>query len=186
MEALSALHSRTSVNLLCEPGPTPKQLTNIIRAGLRACDHAGLRPWKYLLIEGSAREKFGELMVRVREAQDGTPATQELVDKLRSKPMRAPTIIAIAADIKEHQKVPELEQLLSAGASAQMMMTAAHAQNIGAIWRSGSLMFQPEMKRGLGLQKNQQLIGFIYLGTPKAVKPVPSLEPDDFLTRWNG
>lgn len=186
MDALTALHSRNSVNLLCEPGPTSKQLNNIVLAGLRACDHANLRPWKYLLIEDTAREKLGELMVKVKETQDGTPPSQELADKLRKKPLRAPTILVIAAKLVEHEKVPEVEQVLSAGASAQMMMTAAHAQGIGAIWRSGSLMFHPDMRSGLGLSDNHQIVGFIYLGTPKAAKPLPINAPEEFLSRWDG
>jgi len=83
-----------------------------------------------------------------------------------------------------HPKVPEIEQLLSAGASAQMMMTAAHALGIGAIWRSGSLMFHPAMRKGLGLDESHQIVGFLYLGTPKAVKPLPMLEVADYLSNW--
>ena len=185
MDALHALQTRNSVNLLTEPGPSPEQLENIIKAGLRACDHANLRPWKYLLIEGDARLAFGELMVTVKEAMDGEAPSEELAQKLRNKPLRAPTIIVVAASVQEHPKVPEIEQVLSAGAGAQMMMTAAYAQGLGAIWRSGALMFQAEMKQGLGLDNNDQIVGFLYFGTPKAAKPVPELQVEDYLTRWS-
>ena len=186
MDALTALHSRNSVNLLCEPGPTSGQLDNIFKAGLRACDHKDLRPWRYLVIDGDARAPLGELMAEVKRAMDGGQLDEDLADKLRGKPFRAPTIIAVIAHITEHEKVPEIEQLLSAGASAQMMMTAAHAQGIGAIWRSGSPMFRPEMREGLGLELNEQLVGFLYMGTPKAIKPLPELDPADFVRRWTG
>lgn len=184
MDAIQALHSRTSVNLLTEPAPSPAQLDAILRAGVRACDHASLRPWQFLLIEGDARAKFGDLMVEVKEAADGTKLTSEAAEKLRRKPMRAPTILVVAASITEHEKVPEIEQVLSAGASAQMMMTAAHALGVGAIWRSGSLMFDARMRAGLGLKESDQIVGFLYLGTPKAAKPLPNLDPHEFLTRW--
>ena len=145
MDAITALLSRNSVNRLAEPGPTPEQIRTIVSAGLRACDHGNLRPWKFLLIEGSARAKFGELMVKVKQAQDGAELPTELAEKLRNKPFRAPTIIVVVAAVQKSAKIPEIEQVLSAGASAQMMMTAAHAQGVGAIWRSGSLMFHAEM-----------------------------------------
>lgn len=186
MDALTALHTRTSVNLLCEPGPTRSQLENIVKAGLRACDHRALRPWKYLIIEGDARNAFGNLMVHVKTVMDNAQPDAEMAAKLRSKPMRAPCILVVVAAIKEHDKVPEQEQLLSAGASAQMIMTAAHAQGIGAIWRSGGLMFEASMRAGLGLAESDQIVGFIYLGTPKAVKPVPELDVDGFLQSWQG
>ncbi|MBT8114592.1 MAG: nitroreductase family protein [Arenicella sp.] len=186
MDALTALHSRTSVNLLSEPGPTPDQLNNIFKAGLRACDHKNLRPWRYLVIEGSARQQLGQLMAKVKRTMDGDHLDPDLDAKLRDKPFRAPTIVAVIAHLVEHEKVPEIEQLYSAAASAQMMMVAAHAQNVGAIWRSGALMFHTEMQRGLGLASNEQLVGFLYMGTAKVVKPVPQLDPTDFVREWSG
>jgi len=186
MDAITALLSRNSVNRLTAPGPTSEQMQTIIGAGLRACDHGNLRPWRFLVIEGHARAKFGELMVKVKTAQDGAEPSKELAERLRNKPFRAPTMIVVVADVKQHDKVPEIEQVLSAGASAQMMMAAAHALGVGAIWRSGSLMFHPEMKKGLNLGQHQQIVGFIYLGTPSAVKPLPKLAPEDFVTHWQG
>ena len=186
MDALIALHTRTSVNLLCQPGPSSEQLENIVKAGLRACDHRSLTPWKFLLIEGEARGKFGQLMAKAKEAADQRPISPELKAKIQSKPMHAPTILVVVAAIKEDPKVPELEQILSAGAAAQMMMTAAHAQGVGAIWRSGSLMFTDEIGEGLDLPKNDKIVGFIYLGTPKITKPLPTHQVNDFLVRWTG
>jgi len=186
MDALKALHTRNSINLLGEPGPNPEQLENIVKAGLRACDHRSLTPWKFLLIEGQARERFGKLMVKCKEANETGTVSAELATKLANKPFRAPTILVVVASIVDHDKVPEIEQLLSAGAAAQMMMTAAHAQGVGAIWRSGSMMFTNEMHKGLNLAETDQIVGFIYLGTTKAAKPVPTLKVDDFLERWTG
>ena len=184
MDALTALHTRNSVNLLSEPGPNKAQLDNIIKAGLRACDHRSLTPWKFLLIDGDSRKQFGALMVKAKEAADKAPLSTELRAKLESKPMRAPTILVVVAKIVDHDKVPELEQILSAGAASQMIMTAAHAQGLGAIWRSGSMMFTQEMRQGLGLADTDKIVGFIYLGTPKVKKPLPALVVNDFLERW--
>jgi len=186
MDALTALHTRNSVGLLTEPGPDKEQLDNIFKAGLRACDHAKLTPWKFLLIEGDARLKFGELMADVKAEMDGEGANPDLLEVIQKKPLRAPCIIAVVASIKEHPKVPEIEQVLSAGASAQMMMTAAHAQGIGAIWRSGSLMFHEKMHAGLKLEANDQMIGFLYLGTPVKTKTLPEHDPKDFVKNWVG
>lgn len=185
MDALTALHARNSVNLLSEPGPTAKQLEAIYQAGLRACDHGGLTPWKYLRIEGDGRKDFGELMVKVKEAMDGQPLEDEAKRKLRSKPLRAPLILVVVATVQEdHPKIPVIEQVMSAAASAQMMMTAAHAQGIGAIWRSGNLMFAPQMRTGLGLASTDQIVGFLYLGTPMACKDVPKRDSAEFVSSW--
>lgn len=186
MDALTALQTRSSANLLDIPGPTPDQLENLIKAATRACDHKGLKPWKFIVIEGEARAAFGKLMAKVKTISDGKKLDAELETKLNNKALRAPTIIAVAATIQEHEKVPAIEQVLSAGAAAQMIMVAAHAQGLGAIWRSGSLMFSPEMLKGLKLESSDQLVGFIYIGTPKITKPVTETNIDDFIIHWDG
>lgn len=184
MDALTALHSRNSVNLLCEPGPNKEQLNNIIKAGVRACDHGWLRPWKYIIIEGEARNKFGALLEKTKFSMEQRALSSAESEKIRNKALRAPIIIAVVAKVVEHPKVPEIEQIMSAAASAQMMMTAAHAQGIGAIWRSGALMFEKTMHHGLNLNDNDSLVGFIYLGTPKATKPLSDLNENDFVEYW--
>ena len=184
MDALTALHTRTSVNLLCDPAPNAKQRENLFKAALRACDHRSLKPWRFITIEGDARRDFGVLMADVKAAMDGGQISWELRAKLEAKPFRAPLIVVVVATIMEHEKVPEIEQVLAAGASAQMMMTAAHAQGVGAIWRSGSMMFRPEMRAGLGLLESDQIVGFIYLGTPKVQKPAATVDPSIFVSSW--
>ncbi len=185
MEAIEALHNRISVNLLDSPAPTRDELDAIFRAGLRACDHKNLRPWRFLLIEGDDRLSLGELMASVKaECSSDSECLDEDLEKIKLKPMRAPTVIVVVASITEHPKVPEIEQLLSAGAAAQMMMTAAYAQGLGAIWRSGSLMFERSLHDGLGLEANQKIVGFLYVGQIKVCKKQPVLEPEDFVSNW--
>ncbi|NND82690.1 MAG: nitroreductase [Gammaproteobacteria bacterium] len=184
MDALRALHNRNSVNLLESPGPSAEQLKNIFKAGLRACDHKNLRPWRFIQIEGDARHQLGELLLTAKTAMDGAEPDAESAAKLRAKPLRAPLVIVVAAHITEHEKVPEIEQILSAGASAQMMMVAAFAQGLGAIWRSGALMFRPEVHQGLGLADNEKIVGFLYMGKAGRAKRVPRLDPADFVRSW--
>ncbi|MEO0367764.1 MAG: nitroreductase family protein [Pseudomonadota bacterium] len=186
MDAIKALHSRVSVNLLEDPAPSDAQLKDILKAGLRACDHKNLRPWRFLVIRDEARKPFGKLMADVMASQRENGLDDHTREKIESKPFRAPLIVVVAAKIVADDKVPEIEQIMSAAGSAQAIMTAAHALGIGAIWRSGSLMFEEKMVTGLGLDSQHKLIGFIYLGTPKMVKDVPTLSLDDHITEWRG
>jgi len=183
MLALYALHNRNSVSLLCEPAPSKEQLNNILQAGARACDHRLLRPWQFLVIEGDARLELGELMLQVKlldEPELGVQSQQ----KLREKPLRAPLIIAVIAKIQHDDKVPEVEQILSAGAAAQMMVTAAFAQNIGAIWRSGALSHDKRLCMALGLQERDCIVGFLYMGSVKTSKPLSDVNALDYTSYW--
>ncbi len=164
MDALDALHLRSSVPKLGDPLPPQEMLDNIYKAAFRAADHAVLRPWRFLVIQGEARQRLGELFV-----QAGLDGKAELdaaaLEKLRAKPLRAPLILVCVSSFKPHPKVPEIEQHLSAAAATQNMLTAAFAQGLGAMWRTGSLAYNAVVKSGLGLSPEEKIIGFLYIGT---------------------
>jgi nitroreductase len=185
MDAIEALVTRNSVAQLTEPGPTAEQLDNILQAAIRANDHRRLRPWKFLIIEGQARNKLGELMVKINR-EDNPELTPEKQQDLAAKALRAPLIVTVVATVRKNEKVPNIEQVLSAGAAAQLMMVAAHAQGVGAIWRTGNIAFDQRMRDGLGLESGDQIVGFLYMGTPKAVKQLTPMDINDYVTHWNG
>lgn len=184
MDALDLLLGRVSVARLTEPGPRPEQLDLMFRAGLRAPDHAQLRPWRFLLVEGDARARLGEVLAEAVLRQSGD-AKPEALDKARRMPLRAPTLVVAIARFTAHPKVPESEQLLAAGCAVHGLLLAAHAQGVGAIWRTGELSHDPQVAGALGLQAHERLLGFIYLGTPEGgLRTPPVLEPADFVARW--
>lgn len=163
MDALTALLTRSSIPKLCDPLPDQGVLDNIYRAAFRAADHAVLRPWRLLAIEGASRHKLGELFAQATQ-QSNPDSSAEKLDRMRAKPLRAPLIITVVSCYQPHPKVPEIEQDLCAGAAAQNMITAAFAQGVGAIWRTGNMAYHPSVKAGLGLATNEKIIGFLYLG----------------------
>ena len=184
MDALISIQSRVSSGLLDEPGPTRGQLQELIKAGLRAPDHGRLTPWRFLVVEGDARDRFGELLADAAASKQPDMPADDL-DKVKRKAQRAPMILIVIARVQEHPKVPKVEQLLSAGAAATNIINAAFSLNIGAMWRTGGATYNPIVKQGLGLEGDDEIVGFIYLGTPKvALKPVPDRDPEDFTEFW--
>ena len=164
MNALDALHRRSSVPKLRGPLPSQKMLENIYKAAFSAADHAVLKPWRFLVVMGDSREKLGELFAKAGVAKDAS-LHQSAIEKLRRKPLRAPLVLVCISSYKFHPKVPEIEQDLSAGAATQNMLLAAFAQGLGAMWRTGSLAYDPLVRSGLGLTVEEKIIGFLYIGT---------------------
>ncbi len=184
MKALEAIHSRISSPRLVDPAPSDSNLEQIFRAAFRAADHGLLRPWRFLTIQGESRSKLGELFVRA-SAKDNPDLTEAQLEKIRSKPLRAPMLIVTISSIQEHPKVPAFEQDLSAAAATQNMLIAAHAQDVGAMWRTGSMAYHPEVMAGLGLRDNEKIIGFLYLGTHDGPrKPIRDIDLDEFVQAW--
>jgi nitroreductase len=184
MKALDALHNRSSFPKLSDPLPDEEVLTNIYRAAFRAADHGVLRPWRFLQIKGSSRERLGELFVEATLSDDAETPPEKL-RSVRQKPLRAPLILVIISSIKQHPKVPAIEQQLSAAAATQNMLLAAFAQGVGAMWRTGSMAYHPIVMQGLNLAEQEKIIGFLYLGTidgPTKNLQEPNL--DDFFVEW--
>lgn len=184
MDAIAALHQRRSEAALGDPAPADQVLDNIERAALSAADHATLTPWRFLRIRGEARCRLGELFVRAREAAEGPLSAAER-ERTRNRPLRAPLLIVVIASCRTTAKVPEIEQLISAGAAAQNMLNAAYAQGVGAIWRTGDFAYDATVRAGLGLDPRERILGFLYLGTVIEPRPPrPELNPADFFRDW--
>lgn len=186
MEALELLLGRDSALRLQDPGPDEAALDTIFRSALRAPDHGRLRPWRFVLIPRDKRERFGEVMaeaLRLREPD----APAEALTRERQKALRAPVIVAVAAHLTPSGKIPEVEQIISAGAAAQNIMLAAHALGFGAMWRTGPVAYDATVKQALGLEPDDAIIGFIYIGTRVGgSSPLPRPAPGEFVSVWQG
>ncbi len=184
MDAIELLLNRVSMPILKDPGPSDAQLQLIYRAALRAPDHGGLKPWRFLSVRGEARVALGEVFQQAG-LQDDPQLHEAKYAKLGKMALRAPMLLVVIARISEHPKVPALEQRISAGAAAQNMLLAAFAQGVGAMWRTGDMAYHPLVHDRLGLADNEEVIGFLYLGTmPERLKTVPELDPAEFVSEW--
>jgi nitroreductase len=188
-DSLEALLSRRSVPalLLREPGPSQRQVDAAIDAALRAPDHGGLRPWRFVLIRGAARAQLSQLFVRrLQQREPATPPGK--VEKARTMPLTAPLVIAVGARLRQDHKVPELEQLLSTGAGVMNLLNAFHAQGFGAIWLTGGNAYDPEIAQALGFDAAERCLGFVYVGSksPPASSPPSRPERAAFVRDWSG
>lgn len=186
MEALDALLNRVSVPRLVDPAPDAAQRELLFRAALRAPDHGQLRPWRFLTVEGDARVRLGELFAGAVLA--GNPqAAEEALNKARGMPLRAPLLVVVIARLWAHPKVPAQEQVIAAGCAVHGMLLAAHAQGIGAVWRTGDMAYDAHVAQGLGLAADEQIVAYLYLGTPeRELRRPPELAVEDFVGTWPG
>lgn len=187
MDALELLHKRASAaaERLDEPAPAGADLEAILRAGVAAPDHGALRPWRFVLVRGAARERLGEVFGEAARARD--PACDEAeVARQRAKPLRAPLIVAVAARVDvDHPKIPAIEQILSAGAAAQQMQLAANALGYGSVWLTGPSASDAHVAEALGLDLDDRIVAFLYMGTPRTtIDPPPRPDPAGFVTEW--
>jgi nitroreductase len=185
-EAIELLKIRRSVKPreMGGPGPSPAELETILTIGSRVPDHGKLTPWRFIVFEGDARVRAGEVIAKVF-ARKNPQAPSAEIDVEKRRLTEAPLVIAVVSFTKPHPKVPPWEQELSAGASAMNIVTAATALGYGASWLTGWFAFDRDVLERLGLKADEKLAGFIHIGTiskSSEDRPRPALA--DIVTRF--
>lgn len=183
METLAAIASRTSTGVLTEPAPPADVLEKAFAAALRAPDHRTLRPWRFITIQGEGLKALGSLFVSASAAQNPELTEAELA-RLQQLPLRAPMIVVAVTQFQEDAKVPHWEQILSTGAAVQNLLLALHDQGYAAMWRTGAITENPQLKAGLDIAPDAMVAGFIYVGTAGSEKKITSLNTADFVRSW--
>ena len=183
--ALDLLLGRRSVSALEEPAPTGRDLELILELGLRAPDHGRLRPWRFVLIRGGARTAFADRLVAAARRRDPA-APQALLDRYRAWPLRTPLLIGVGAVVRANHVIPEGEQILSAGAAAMNMLNAVHLLGYAGMWVTGANAYDPEINTSLGFVAPSRLVGFLAVGSPRAVAAVERPSRADHVVEWDG
>jgi nitroreductase len=163
MDTLEALTTRATAKTYGETAPSREQLALVLQAAVRAPDHGRLRPWRFMLIEGGQRRKFGDILADSALRRTPGLGAGDL-QRERDKAMRAPLIIVVACRVVPGTKVPAIEQILAAGSAAQNILLALHALGFASAWKTGEAAYDPEVKRALGLAADDHLVGFVYTG----------------------
>ena len=185
-DAIDLLKTRRSIKPreMGGPGPSPAEIETILTIGARVPDHGKLAPWRFIVFEGDARIRAGEVIAKVF-ARKNPQATAAEIDTEKRKLADAPLVIGVVSFTRPHPKVPPWEQELSAGASAMNIVTAATALGYGACWLTGWFAFDRDVLEGLGLKPDEKLAGFVHVGTaskPSEDRPRPALS--DIVTRF--
>lgn len=152
-----------SAKAMTGPGPTPDQLGDILKCAARVPDHGKLFPWRFIVFEGDARARAGDILAEVTAAE-GVHDRQ--VEEERGRFLRAPVVVGVISTAREMIKIPMWEQELSAGAVCQTMLIAATALGFAANWLTEWYAFHPQVKERLGLKPGERVAGFIYIGHP--------------------
>jgi len=165
-----------SAKAMEKPGPSKTQLAEILKAGARAPDHGKLFPWRFIVFEGKGRERFGDILAEILEAED---ERSKQIEEERGRFLRAPLVIGVISAAREQIKIPVWEQELSAGAVCQNILIATHALGFVGNWLTEWYAYHPKVKEGLGLKPGERVAGFIYIGTSSVdleERPRPDME----------
>jgi nitroreductase len=174
-DALELLKTRRSVKPmeLAGPGPTAGELEALLTVASRVPDHGKLVPWRFIVFDGDARLRAGDAIAAAYR-EDHPDAAPDQVAFERQRLARAPLVIAVVSRAAPHVKIPEWEQVLSAGAAAMNLVLAAHAMGFAATWITEWYAYDQRVCAALGLKPHEKIAGFVHIGRSARARHLPT------------
>lgn len=162
-------------------------INRMLEAAVTAPDHGLVRPWRFHIVEGDARNKLGELFAKALLEREPFAPTSA-IEKEKGRPLRAPVIVAVGAKVDSSRapKVPVVEQVVAAAAAMEHLVIAAQSMGYGAIVLTGRNAHDPMVRKAFDLEGQDELLGFVYLGCIN--EPMPAKErpdPAEFTSVWS-
>lgn len=182
--ALAFLQTRRSrpAKTLTTPVPGNEELRGLIKVGARVPDHGKLEPWRFVVLE---KQALGRLAETLPQKGQELGIAAEKIEKAIQEYSNADLAIVVISSPKPSDKVPEIEQTLSAGAVCLQLVNAALAAGWGANWLSGWASHDRDWReRNLGLMPHEWVAGFIHIGTETNPPPERPRPDTDALTEW--
>jgi len=175
MEILDAIFSRQSIQNL-RPDPVPRELVErLLAAAVQAPNHFRVRPWRFVVLQGQARERLGDVFAEILR-EDHPDLPQAALEKEKAKALRSPLLIAVGVDAPADPRVIEMENICAVAAAVENLLLAAQALGLACKWRTGDAAYDARVKTFLGLMPDQHLISFLYIGFPEG-EPAPVERP---------
>ena len=153
------LLGRASTPAVLPGAPSTEELLPLVEAASRMPDHANLAPWRLIELRGAARERLGAALVDA-SGLDGIAAERQA-----AKPLRAELLLAVIASRQPSIKVPVWEQDAAAAGAAHALVLLLEEAGWGVIWRTGPLTRSAPVHAMHGLAENEELLGWLYVGT---------------------
>lgn len=189
VDPLYFLRNRRSMTKATDEPVDRSLVEQVIEAATWAPNHRRTEPWRFVVIAGAEREKLGLVLERIyrrRLSERGETPTEEGLTKERNKPLRAPVVIAVASEPSDDPRTIEVEEIAATAAGIENMLLAAQALGLGAMWRTGDIAYDPELRDYFGFLPRAQVLAFVYLGHPEIVPPISRQGDFRRHIRWMG
>jgi nitroreductase len=184
-ETIALLQRRRSAPpaIMTGPGPSADELTTILSLASRVPDHGKLTPWRFIVFDGDARDRAGRIALDLR--LDDQPDLDEAAraEELR-RFARAPLVVGVVSRAAPHVKIPEWEQVLSAGAVCMTTIVTARALGFSATWLTEWPAYDARFRARIGLLEHERIAGFIHIGRAPAIEDRARPPLEDIVTTF--
>ncbi|MFN8523952.1 MAG: nitroreductase [Chloroflexota bacterium] len=188
MDVIEAIKTRRTATTFARETPSRALIADLLDVAVWAPNHRLNEPWRFIVIAGDYRAKLGNVFAD--DALEGvadktTTEAQGLADAQRKKATRAPVVIAVATEAVRDPKILHTEDVCAVACATQNLMLAAHARGLTTKWSTGACS-TPRIKRFLGLNADDEVLAFVYLGFPAGDGPTSQRADAETKTAWMG
>jgi len=183
MDVFDAIHNRHSQGKVKQDPISRELIEKLLSAAVQAPNHHKVRPWRFVVLTGNARNKLGDVFAasQLDRKPDLPP---EALDKFRGLPLRAPVVIAVGVDKPGEERIHEIENVAAVAAACQNILLAAQAEGLAVQWRTGEWARDPKIKEYLGFSADQHLLAYLYIGYPEFAAEYPPRPSFEERTVW--
>lgn len=184
MDVIEAVRARRSVGKV-EGEVSKDEIHDLIEAATWAPNHHLTEPWRFTVLTGAARERLGALWAKISADERGItgPEREDFIEGTRRKVLRAPVLIVVSTRTDD-DPIVAAEDFAATAAAVQNMLLTATAKGLGAMWRTGGMVYNAEVKRHLGLDERDRIVAVVYVGRPKTEPSKAQTRKLDEVVRW--
>ena len=192
---ISEIFDRRSIRKFTDKPISQKDITDIIQSGIKAPSSKNRQPWKYIVIQGNAKEEMLKVFRQgiEREENDSAllPESRQYITSAKYTVdimAEAPTIVfvvntlgkSILSEVTPEERIFEICNIQSIGASIQNMLLAATEKGIGSLWICDIYFAYLELCKWLN--SDGELVAAIAFGYPNEFpKERPRRKIDDVI-----
>jgi nitroreductase len=182
-EAMDVLMARRSVGKVLDEPPSRDVIEQLLLAAVHAPNHHLTEPWRFIVLTGPARRTVGEAHAAATRRTRPDAGSEALAREI-SRMERAPVVIVCCLRTDPSDVVRAREDRDAVAAAIQNLLLAAHDHGLGGMWRTGTMVDEPEVRQVLGLDDADAIVGFVYLGPPAVAPSARPRRPLTDVVEW--
>lgn len=159
-------------------------ITEIVENATWAPSHGNIQPWKFVVFTGEGLQKLAQFQSELYKESSGENFKEATYQTLQNNPLKASHIIAICLKRDPNKKFPEMEEIAAVSCAVQNIYLSVTAYGLGGYWTTGGVTYNPKAKPFFGLEEDDKLMGFFYIGHVAVPSPEKARKPVEEKVEW--
>jgi nitroreductase len=159
-------------------------IKEILTNALWAPNHGQSEPWQFTVFTGEGLKKFAAFQSELYKEEAGNGFAEAKYIKMQQQPLRASHIIALCMKRTTKKAIPEIEDIEAVACSVQNIYLSVAAYGLGGYWTTGGVTYMEKAKDFFGLNAEDKLLGFFYIGHIAVPSPAAKRMSFDEKVTW--